>query len=71
MKSIVALKECPQGQQPGDQFDVPDEHAAVLVQVGAAKYAEDTSTHRGRYRRRDMRADDGVTLLDTKAAESS
>ncbi|MGE0362810.1 MAG: hypothetical protein AB7R67_19005 [Vicinamibacterales bacterium] len=58
MKSIVALKECPQGQQPGDQFDVPDEHAAVLVGVGAAKYAAKEPSTRGSYRRRDLRADE-------------
>jgi len=56
MRSIIALKECPQGQQPGDQFDVPDEHAAVLVQVGAAKYAEADRSRR-QYRRRDLQAE--------------
>lgn len=58
MRTIIAIKPCPQGQQPGDRFDVPDEHAAALVLVGAAAYADEDARPRGRYRRRDMHAED-------------
>lgn len=60
MRTIIALKPCPQGQQPGERFVVPDAHAAALVLVGAAAYAdtdEDTRP-RGRYRRRDLQAEE-------------
>ena len=57
MRTIIALKPCPQGQQPGEQFTVPDEHAIALVLVGAAKYAHEDARPRGRYRRRDLRAE--------------
>lgn len=59
MRTIVALKPCPQGQQPGESFTVPDAHAAALVLVGAAKYAADDETDRPRrrYIRRDLRAE--------------
>jgi len=60
MRTIIALKPCPQGQQPGEHFDVPDAHAAALVLVGAAKYADEDETARAprrRYLRRDLRAD--------------
>lgn len=58
MRTIVALKELPQGQQPGDRVDVPDEAADILVKVGAARYAPDDEPRRGRYQRRDLRAED-------------
>lgn len=59
MRTIVALKPCPQGQQPGEQFTVPDAHASALVLVCAAKYVEDDETERPRrrYIRRDLRAE--------------
>lgn len=63
MRAIIAVKPCPQGQQPGEQFVVPEAHAAALVLVGAAKYADDEdgdqveSPRRRRYVRRDLRAD--------------
>lgn len=68
MRTIVALKPCPQGQQPGEQFTVPDAHASALVLVGAATYADDDvsdvtdlrppeARSRRRYLRRDLRAD--------------
>ena len=58
MRTIIAIKPCPQGQQPGERFDVPDEHAVALVLVGAATYADEDTRPRGRYRRRDLRAED-------------
>lgn len=60
MRTLIALKPCPQGQQPGERFIAPDEHAAVLVLVGAAKYADadEDIRPRGRYRRRDLQAEE-------------
>ena len=61
MRTIIAIKPCPQGQQPGEQFVVPEAHAAALVMVGAAKYADaddsEEPSRRRRYVRRDLRAD--------------
>ena len=59
MRTIIALKPCPQGQQPGESFAVPDAHADALVLVGAAKYADEdeTARPRRRYLRRDLRAE--------------
>lgn len=60
MRTIIALKPCPQGQQPGECFAVPDEHAVALVLVGAAKYDDDeiaVTAQRRRYRRRDLQAE--------------
>jgi hypothetical protein len=58
MRTIIALKALPQGQQPGDRVEVPDEAASILVEIGAAKYAEDAPSPRGRYQRRDLRVED-------------
>lgn len=70
LMQIVALKPCPQGQQPGTVFDAPDGAARVLIAVGAARaVAEDdavtepadptatASPRRRSYRRRDLQAD--------------
>lgn len=59
MVTIIAIKECPQGQQPGQRFDVPDEHAKVLVIAGAARYADESDLRpASRYRRKDQRAEE-------------
>lgn len=53
-----ALKECPQGQQPGDVFEASEDAGNVLVLVGAAeKVIEPEKPARGRYRRSDLRAE--------------
>lgn len=52
-----ALKECPQGQQPGDEFEATEDAGNVLVSVGAAEPVLEKPPARGRYRRADMRAD--------------
>ena len=53
-----ALKECPQGQQPGDEFEATEEAGSVLELVGAAERVIEKSTPpRGRYRRADLQAD--------------
>lgn len=60
MRTIIALKPCPQGQLPGEHFTVPDAHAEALILVGAAKYADDEdegTRPRRRYLRRDLRVE--------------
>jgi hypothetical protein len=62
MKRIIAIKECPQGQMPGTEFEAPDGAADVLVRVGAARYADDDTPVtpapvRRRYQRRDLQAE--------------
>ncbi len=52
---FIALKELPQGQQPGDEFDTTEAMGNVLVLVGAAKRADADDSPR-RYRRRDLQA---------------
>lgn len=64
---FVALKELPQGQQPGEVFETNEDIGNVLILVGAAKkWAEDpvtvpqepaASSARGRYRRTDLKAE--------------
>lgn len=39
-----ALKECPQGQQPGEIFDATEDAGHVLELVGAAKRVDDEPT---------------------------
>ncbi len=60
---FVALKECPQGQQPGEVFEATEEAGNVLVLVGAAKVykaprekSEPEKTKR-EYSRRDLTAE--------------
>lgn len=62
---IVALTDCPQGQEAGDVFEVPDEHGEILIQVGAARLATEADqpvpaeakSPRRAYRRRDLTAE--------------
>lgn len=54
---FIALKECPQGQQPGDVFEATEDAGNVLVMVGAAKVYEEPAekpVRGGRYRRSDL-----------------
>lgn len=54
----IAIKELPQGQQPGERFEANEDVGDVLILVGAAKRAdEDDPQPRGRYRRRDLQAE--------------
>lgn len=54
---FIALKELPQGQQPGDEFETTPEMGDVLILVGAAKRADDTDPpRRSGYQRRDRQA---------------
>jgi hypothetical protein len=56
-----ALKECPQGQRPGEIFDATEDAGAVLESVGAAERvveSDDAPTKdKTRYKRRDLRAE--------------
>jgi hypothetical protein len=55
-----ALKECPQGQQPGEVFEATEDAGNVLVSVGAAERVEDDDppkTDKAVYKRRDLRAE--------------
>lgn len=57
---VRAIKECPQGQQPGEVFEVTADAADILVLVGAAEIvSKDTPLGRPRptYRRRDLVAE--------------
>jgi hypothetical protein len=58
---FVALKELPQGQQPGDVFEAPEAQGDVLVMVGAARRVADDEPDepkpRRRYARRDLEAE--------------
>lgn len=58
---FVALKELPQGQQPGELFETTEEMGDVLILVGGARKATDDDRKTGRraggYRRRDMKAE--------------
>ncbi len=54
-----ALKECPQGQQPGEVFEATEDAGNILVSVGAAELVPDDPLHTTEddgYRRRDQRA---------------
>jgi hypothetical protein len=58
---VRALVECPQGQQPGDVFEVTSDVADILLSVNAVeRVANDTplgKPHaRGTYKRRDLRS---------------
>jgi hypothetical protein len=59
LTTVRALKECPQGQQPGDVFDVTADVAHILVTVGAAEYVTEPEPVpvKGTYKRRDLRAE--------------
>lgn len=57
---VRALTECPQGQQPGEVFDVTADVATALVSVEAAELVPNDTPigkpKRGLYERRDLRA---------------
>jgi hypothetical protein len=54
-----ALKECPQGQQPGDVFEATEDAGAVLESVGAAeRVVEPDPKEKKHYKRRDLTAED-------------
>jgi len=63
LRRYRALHECPQGQQPGDVFEATEDAGDILVSVGAAERVPDDTplgkpkSHRGVYKRRDLRAD--------------
>ena len=59
---VRAITECPQGQQPGEVFDVTADVADILVGVNAVERVPDDTPlgkpepKRGLYKRRDLRA---------------
>ena len=62
LRKFRALKECPQGQQPGETFEATEDAGAVLVSVGAAERLPDDDVApkapRGVYKRRDLRVEE-------------
>ncbi len=55
---FVALKECPQGQQPGEIFEATADAGNVLVMLGAAKvYEAEPDKPKRQYQRRDLKAE--------------
>lgn len=56
-----ALKECPQGQMPGDVFEATEDAGNVLVSVDAVERVPDNTPlskgGRGTYKRRDLVAE--------------
>jgi len=63
-RKFRALKDCPQGQEPGEVCEATKDAGAVLVSVGAAEPVPDdtplgkSSHKRQPYKRRDLRAED-------------
>jgi hypothetical protein len=61
---VRAITECPQGQQPGEVFEVTADVADILVSVNAVeRVADDTplgkaNSKRQPYKRRDLRAEE-------------
>lgn len=58
---VRALVECPQGQQPGEVFEVTADVADILISVASVERVPDDTplgrpTLRGTYKRRDLRA---------------
>ena len=56
---VRALVECPQGQQPGEVFEVTADVADILLSVGSVERVPETTPlgkPRGTYKRRDLRA---------------
>ena len=58
---VRAIKDCPQGQLPGEVFEVTGDVADILVTIGVAEIvSHDTPigkpAPRGSYNRRDLRA---------------
>jgi hypothetical protein len=64
LHTFRALQETPQGQQPGEVFEATAAAGDVLVRIGAAERVEPESEPaskgktKGKYRRRDLVADD-------------
>lgn len=62
LRKYRALKECPQGQLPGEVFEATEDAGDVLVSVGAAERVDDdppsATSPTGRHKRRDLRAED-------------
>lgn len=61
IRKYRALKECPQGQLPGQVFEATQDAGDILVSVGAAEqlpddYVEPKKT-KPLYQRRDLRAE--------------
>lgn len=58
--AVRALRECPQGQRPGQVFIVTADEAEALVLVGDVEIVQDDppKDKRGPYKRRDQRAED-------------
>jgi len=59
---VRALVECPQGQQPGEVFELTSDAADILLSVGAVeRVPNDTPlgkpSNRGAYKRRDLVAE--------------
>ncbi len=59
---VRALVECPQGQQPGEVFQVTADEADILVRVGSVEQVPDDTPigkpgARGSYKRRDLVAE--------------
>jgi len=56
-----ALQECPQGQQPGEVFELTEDAGDILASVGAVeRVPNDTPLglpKRGTYKRRDLVAE--------------
>jgi hypothetical protein len=57
---VRALEECPQGQQPGEVFEVTADVADILEHLKVASRVPDQTPigkpKRGTYERRDLRA---------------
>jgi len=58
---VRALIECPQGQKPGEVFEVTSDVADILLSVNAVERVSDDTplgrpNARGTYKRRDLRA---------------
>lgn len=61
LRKYRALKECPQGQLPGEVFEATEDAGDVLISVGAAERVDDDPASTppvGRHKRRDLRAED-------------
>lgn len=58
MRRYRALKECPQGQQPGEVFEATEDAGDILILVEAAERVPDNTplgkTKPGTYKRRDL-----------------
>ena len=54
-----ALKECPQGQQPGQIFEATEDAGNILISVGAAELVVDDDPPKDKrfYKRRDLQAE--------------